>query len=104
MRALVREGSGGHDHSAQRPTGGFVTENKDTLTEVQGKTDADGKPKYTYLCSGIGGVDSIFVQGRTPYDTATATILLKIGHFDMLRGHSRDGYRCLCRHPPDPVA
>ena len=84
MRALVRQGSGGHDHSAQRPTGRFVTADKDTLAEVEGKTDADGKAKYTYLCSGIGGVDSIYVQGRTPDDTATATILLKVGEFELM--------------------
>jgi hypothetical protein len=85
MRALIRDASGGHDHSEGRPTGRFVTEENDTLAEVEGKTGADGEAKYTYLCSGIGGIDSIYVQGRTPYDTATATILLKMGEFELLQ-------------------
>jgi hypothetical protein len=85
MWALVRDASGGHDHSEGRPTGRFVTEDNDTLAELEGKTGADGEAKYTYLCSGIGGIDSIFVQGRTPYDTATATILLKMGKFELLQ-------------------
>ena len=84
MWALVRDASGGHDHSEGRPTGRFVTEDNDTLAELEGKTGADGEAKYTYLCSGIGGIDSIFVQGRTPYDTATATILLKMGKFELM--------------------
>lgn len=84
MRALVRDASGGHDHSEGRPTGRFVTEQHDTLTEVEGKTDTNGQAKYKYLCSGIGGIDSIYVKGQTPYDTATATIALKFGDFQLM--------------------
>jgi hypothetical protein len=61
-----------------------VTEDNDTLAELEGKTGADGEAKYKYLCSGIGGIDSIFVQGWTPYDTATATITLKVGDLELM--------------------
>ena len=84
MRALVRGASGGHDHSEGRPTGRFVTEDNDTLAELEGKTGADGEAKYKYLCSGIGGVDSICVRGRTPYDTATSLIVIKMGDSEEL--------------------
>ena len=61
-----------------------MTEQHDTLTEVEGKTDTNGQAKYKYLCSGIGGIDSIYVKGQTPYDTATATITLKFGDFQLM--------------------
>ncbi len=38
----------------------------------------DGRKTYTYLSSGIGGVDILFVRGTTDKDTASATIDLKI--------------------------
>jgi len=77
LHAFVRPNSGGHDHNNGRPRGKFVTPNKDTVETFQGTTNADGKAMYTYISSGIGGVDSIFVKGKTDRDTSTATILLR---------------------------
>ncbi|MGH2568836.1 MAG: hypothetical protein ACRDGA_10895, partial [Bacteroidota bacterium] len=69
LRALVRPNSGGHDHSSNRPTGRFI-KGTDTLTTVNDGAGSDGKRIYTYLSSGIGGVDSLFVKGLTEKDTA----------------------------------
>lgn len=85
MKALVRQNSGGHDHSGNRPIGSYITSTGDTLSTVTEKTDVQGKAVYTYLSSGIGGIDSIFVQGKTPKDTASAKIALKIGDFELLQ-------------------
>jgi len=83
LRALVRPNSGGHDHDIGRPTGRFVT-GADTTVTVQDRTDAAGERQYRYLSSGLGGVDSLFVQGETARDTASATIVLKIADFEEL--------------------
>jgi hypothetical protein len=83
LRALVRTNSGGHDHDVGRPTGRFVT-GADTTVTVQDRTDAAGERQYRYLSSGFGGVDSLFVQGETERDTASATIVLKIADFEEL--------------------
>ncbi|HUI30328.1 MAG TPA: hypothetical protein VLX91_08925, partial [Candidatus Acidoferrales bacterium] len=77
LSAFVRPNSGGHDHNTNRPTGKFVTPNNDTLATFQGSTNGDGKATYAYICSGFGGVDSIFVKGKTARDISTATILLQ---------------------------
>jgi hypothetical protein len=58
----------------------------DTTATVQDKTDAAGERQYKYLSSGFGGVDSLFVQGETARDTASATIMLKIADFEELTG------------------
>jgi len=84
IKALVRANSGGHDHSENRATGRFVTEAKETLVAVQAKTESDGKKEFTYLSSGIGGIDSIFVKGTTDKDTASAVIVLKLGDLEEL--------------------
>ena len=77
LSAFVRPNSGGHDHSGNRPTGKFITPTKDTVATFQGTTNSDGKATYDYICSGFGGVDSIFVKGRTDNDTSSTTILLQ---------------------------
>jgi hypothetical protein len=84
IKALVRANSGGHEHSEDRPTGRFVTVAKETLVAVQAKTESDGKKEFTYLSSGIGGIDSIFVKGTTDKDTASAVIVLKLGDLEDL--------------------
>lgn len=78
MQAFVRSYSGGHDHDGDRPTGRFITKTNDTVATFQDKTGTDGKATYKYLCSGIGGVDSIFVGGVRATDTASAVIIVKI--------------------------
>ncbi|HEY4612947.1 MAG TPA: hypothetical protein VII11_08200, partial [Bacteroidota bacterium] len=83
LRAFVRESSGGHDHASGRPTGRFI-KGSDTLTTVSDATGSDGKKIYTYLSSGFGGVDSLFVKGRTNTDTASITIKLRIAEFTEL--------------------
>lgn len=84
IKALVRPNSGGHDHTANRPTGKFITPAGDTVASFEGITASDGKAVYTYLSSGIGGVDSIFVRGATPEATASARIVLRRGDFELL--------------------
>ncbi len=85
MQALVCQNSGGHDHSGNRPIGSFITAMGDTVSTLSGKTDSLGKAVHTFLSSGIGGIDSIFVQGKTPYDTASTKVFLKIGDFELLQ-------------------
>ena len=77
LSAFVRPQSGGHDHDINRPTGKFITRGSDTLANFRDTTDSKGKLTYTYICSGFGGVDSIFVRGRSDRDTSSATILLR---------------------------
>ncbi len=84
IRALVKGASGGHDHTDTRPTGRFITPEGDTVSVYRGKTGSDGKARLTYRSSGYGGIDSIFVQGSTPRDTASATVHLKMGDFELL--------------------
>ncbi len=83
IKALVRASSGGHDHTSDRPTGRFIFVN-DTSSVLQCNTDVNGKVKLRYLSSGFGGVDSIFVKGKTNKDTATATIVLRISELQEL--------------------
>ena len=83
--------SGGHDHSDNRPSGRFVTSAKETLVAVQGLTDSAGKVEYTYLSSGIGGVDSLSVRSVTPGDTAGLRIVMKIPNLkELLAGDHYD--------------
>ena len=98
LSAIVRTNSGGHDHNTDRPTGKFITSAKDTVATFQDTTNSEGKATYTYICSGFGGVDSIFVRGRTDRDTSTATILLQISglqeltsgdHYALVGAHSQ---------------
>ena len=77
--AFVRPYSGGHDHDEDRPTGKFITSAKDTVATFQDTTNSEGKATYTYICSGFGGVDSIFVRGKSERDTSSTTILLWFG-------------------------
>jgi len=84
IQALLHPNSGGHDHSANRPMGRFITPAGDTLTSFEGTTDENGNAMFTYLSSGIGGIDSLFVRGKTEEDTATAAIVLKIADFQLL--------------------
>ncbi len=77
LSAFVSPYSGGHDHNDNRPTGEFITPAHDTVATFQGTTNSDGKAAYTYICSGFGGVDSIFVKGKTDRDTSSTTILLQ---------------------------
>jgi len=81
LTAFVRENSGGHDHTTNRPTGRFINKNNDTVATFSDKTKSDGTAKYPYLCSGFGGVDSLYAKGKTDKDTSTAIILLKMGDF-----------------------
>ncbi len=83
LSAYVRANSGGHNHTDNRPTGRFI-DGQDTVTTLSAVTGSMGSASYVYLCSGIGGVDSFFVQGRTKNDTATAIITLKMGDFSEL--------------------
>jgi hypothetical protein len=80
----VRDNSGGHDHSVGRLTGRLVTSDKDTLKLYRGKTDTTGRSVFKYLCSGFGGFDSVYAEGLTKKDTATMTIVVKMGIFDSL--------------------
>jgi hypothetical protein len=80
LSAYVRPNSGGHDHNDNRPTGKF-RHSTDKVKTFSDKTGSDGTAKYTYLCSGIGGVDSLYVKGKTDKDTSTAIILLKMRNF-----------------------
>ena len=80
----VRDSSGGHDHATGRPTGWLITPDKDTVKLFRGKTDTTGKSIFRYLCSGVGGVDSVYAEGMTKKDTATATLSLTMGKFDSL--------------------
>jgi hypothetical protein len=84
IQAVVRSESGGHDHTSNRPTGKFISSTGDVLASLQGTTDEYGNVSYTYLSSGIGGIDSIFVRGKTDRDTANARIVLKTGDFQAL--------------------
>lgn len=84
LKALVRPNSGGHDHSSYRPTGRFI-KGTDTVATVNDATGSDGRRTYTYLSSGIGGIDSLFVEGLTDKDTASAIIVLKMAEFEELR-------------------
>ena len=77
LSAYVRPQSGGHDHDENRPTGKFITRGGDTLANFRDTTDSKGKLTYTYICSGFGGVDSVFVRGRSDRDTSSTTILLR---------------------------
>jgi hypothetical protein len=83
LSAYVRDNSGGHDHSANRPTGRFI-KSKDTVTTFSDKTGSDGTVAYRYLCSGFGGVDSLRVKGITEEDTASAIVLLKVNGLEEL--------------------
>ncbi|MGA3287589.1 MAG: hypothetical protein ABSD46_09195 [Bacteroidota bacterium] len=80
LSAYVRPNSGGHDHTDNRPTGKFIHKT-DTVNTFSDKTGSDGTAKYKYLCSGFGGVDSLYVKGKTDEDTSTAIILLKMDDF-----------------------
>lgn len=77
IHAFVRKNSGGHDRVNERPKGSFVLGN-DTSNTVVTTTDVEGKVQLDYLCSGFGGVDSIFVKGKTQNDTASLAIPVKI--------------------------
>jgi hypothetical protein len=83
LSAYVRPNSGGHDHTDNRPTGKFI-HSTDTVKTFSDKTGSDGTAKYKYLCSGIGGIDSLYVKGKTDKDTSTTIILLKMGDFEEL--------------------
>ncbi|MFA5832451.1 MAG: penicillin-insensitive murein endopeptidase [Bacteroidota bacterium] len=92
INALIRGYSGGHDHNTTRPVGRFILK-KDTVSVMKCTTDVKGEIKLDYLCSGFGGVDSIFVQGETNKDTASATIVVKVpglteltsgSHYDLI--------------------
>jgi hypothetical protein len=89
IKALVREESGGHDHTSERPNGRFVTAYEETLAVLDDRSDFEGKAKYTYLCSGIGGVDSVFVRAIKETDTASVTIDLKIANLTELKPSER---------------
>jgi len=84
IKALVRPKSGGHNHNNNRPIGKFITPEKDTISVYNGKTDTSGQAQYIYLCSGFGGVDSIFVQGKTEKDTSSAILTIKIKELQLL--------------------
>jgi len=95
---FVRPNSGGHDHGDNRPTGKFITPAHDTVASFQGTTNSDGKATCTYICSGFGGVDSIFVRGKTDRDTSSTTILLQFpglqeltegDHYELIGAHSQ---------------
>lgn len=97
LSAFVRPNSGGHDHNTNRPTGKFIHK-ADTVATFQDKTNSDGKAIYTYICSGFGGVDSIFVKGKTDRDTSSTTILLQFpgleeltsgDHYGLIGAHSQ---------------
>ena len=77
LSVFVRPNSGGHDHNTNRPTGKFITSANDTVATFRDSTNNDGKATYTYICSGFGVVDSMFVKGKTDRDTSSATILLQ---------------------------
>ena len=83
IQALARQNSGGHDHSANRPTGRFITPSGAKKSSFEGKTGEDGSAIFTYLSSGIGGIDSIFVRGKSE-DTASAVVKLKMSDFELL--------------------
>ncbi|MCH8872658.1 hypothetical protein IH824_07785 [candidate division KSB1 bacterium] len=85
IQALVRQNSGGHDHSDNRPTGRFITPSGAKKSSFEGKTGDDGSAIFTYLSSGIGGIDSIFVRGKSEKDTANAVIKLKMSDFELLK-------------------
>ena len=98
LQSFVRPNSGGHDHNDSRPTGKFITTDKDTVDTFQASTNSEGRATYTYLCSGFGGVDSILVKGRTDRDTSTTTILLQFSglkeltpgdHYRLIGAHSQ---------------
>jgi hypothetical protein len=78
ISTFIRQNSGGHNHSLLRPTGRIITPLGDTVTTFHGMTNVNGEARYTYLCSGIGGIDSIFVQGTTDRDTASTIVALKM--------------------------
>ncbi len=87
LQTMVRNNSGGHDHTADRPIGKLVRANEgtqDTADSFRGKTDTTGTFKFTYLCSGFGGYDSIYAEGLTKKDTATLTVLVRMAKFDSL--------------------
>jgi hypothetical protein len=83
LSAFVRPNSGGHDHNTNRPTGKFI-HNTDTVATFQDKTNSEGKAVYTYICSGFGGVDSIYVKGKADRDTSSTTILLQFSGLEEL--------------------
>ncbi len=89
ISALVVPYSGGHDHDNNRPVGRFVKSNNDTLSSFSDKTDENGMRTYTYLSSGFGGIDSIFVKGQTDKDTASVKILLKRDDFQLMQDGER---------------
>ena len=80
ITAFVRRNSGGHDHNVTRPVGRFIL-NNDTASVMKCTTDVKGEIKLDYLCSGFGGIDSIYVKGATRKDTATVTIALNVPDF-----------------------
>ena len=99
LSAYVRDNSGGHDHSANRPTGRFI-KLKDTVITFSDKTGSDGTVAYRYLCSGFGGVDSLRVKGITEEDTASAIVLLKVNGLEELGASAR--YVLIGDKPPHP--
>jgi hypothetical protein len=79
FRAFGKDTTGGHIHDLNmRPGGRFVTAGQETTYILQVRTDSAGKVQCTYLCTGFGGIDSIYVRGTSPIDTATALIPVRV--------------------------
>lgn len=79
FRAFGKDTTGGHIHDLHlRPGGRFVTARQETTYMLQVRTDSAGKAQCRYLCSGVGGIDSIYVRGTSPIDTATALVSVRV--------------------------
>ncbi len=101
FRAFGKDTTGGHIHDLHvRPGGRFVTARQETTYMLQARTDSTGKVQCKYQCSGTGGVDSIYVRGTSPIDTATALVSVRVqGMMELPAGAHYELIGGVPRHP-----